>query len=220
VVVVAAAGNSGSSGNPSMEPASCAGVLAVGAVTPGLSAWPGSEKQPYVAVSAPGTEVAELLANGGNGIGTGTSASAAFVSGEAALVRSRYPSMPWYRVVQRIIDTALPKGSVPNNSYGYGIVRIPGALEVGRVKVAASAPNPVYSAYQGWLASPQGQRFASPSPGRSPAPPRVASSPAGAPPSSGGSGGLAAVIGAVVVIVVAAAALSVVAARRRRQRRV
>jgi membrane-anchored mycosin MYCP len=157
VVVVAAAGDAETSGNPAEEPASCAGVLAVGAVNPDLTLWSGSEQQPYVTVSAPGNQVGLL---GSNGTyypdGWGTSCSAALVSGAVALMRSKYPSMPWYQVVQRLVNTALPEGSPqPNQSFGYGIVQIPGALNVAEYPVSATAPNPVYDDYQTWLTTQQ-----------------------------------------------------------------
>ncbi len=216
VVVVAAAGNDAESGNPPESPASCAGVLAVGAVGPSLRLWPQSERQPYVAVTAPGAETVNLAPGGGNSMGSGTSGAAALVSGAVALIRSRYPSMPWYTVVQRIINTALPKGgSVPNDSYGYGIMRIPGALNVAKYPVPADAPNPVYAAYQGWLATAQGQQFlAAGHPRPHPSRTHAVAAPA---PSGRGSAGLIAVI-AVAVVVVAGAALSIAALRRRRRR--
>ena len=219
VVVVASAGNNAKLLNPPIEPASCAGVLAVGAVNPDLTLWPDSEQQPYVAVAAPGNQVGFLGLDGKYfPDGYGTSSSSAFVSGEAALVRSRYPSMPWYQVVQRIINTALPEGSpVPNDSFGYGIVRIAGAVNASKYKVPASAPNPVYETFKQWLATPQGSQFTS-SARKSPHPAR--SSPvAAAHSSSGGSAGLAAVLAAVVVVVAAGGtALAIAAARRRRRR--
>jgi membrane-anchored mycosin MYCP len=217
VVVVAGAGNTDLSGQSPVEPASCAGVLAVGAVGPTLKLWPDSVQQPYVAVSAPGSNIVSLGRTGGNILGSGTSFACAFVSGAAALIRSRYPSMPWYQVVQRIINTALPAGgSVPNDSYGYGILRIPGALNTAVYKVPASAPNPVYAAYQQWLASPQGHQFTAPSHPR----PRPSRRPtAAAPASSGSSAGLIAVIAGVIVAAALAAGLSVLAVRRRRPRR-
>jgi type VII secretion-associated serine protease mycosin len=219
VVVVASAGNDSQTGNPAESPASCAGVLAVGAVNPNLTLWRDSEQQPYVAVTAPGNQVGFLGMDGRYfPDGFGTSDAAGFVSGAVALVRSRYPSMPWYRVVQRIINTALPKGgTVPNDSFGYGIVRIPEALNTARYKVRASDPNPVYDAYRQWLASPQGRQFASPASARARRRPSR-SSPAAAPASPGVSGGMVAVIAAVGVIIVAGAAVSVIAARWRRRR--
>jgi membrane-anchored mycosin MYCP len=214
VVVVAGAGNTNITGQAAQEPASCAGVLAVGAVGPNLQLWPDSAQQPYVTVSAPGSNIVSLGRTGGDVTGSGTSFACAFVSGAVALIRSRYPSMPWYQVVQRIINTALPAGgSVPNDSYGYGILRIPGALNTAVYKVPASAPNPVYAAYQQWLASPPGQQFTAPS---HPRPHPSRRPPAAAPASSGGSAGL---IAGVIVAAVLVAGLSVLAARRRRHRR-
>jgi membrane-anchored mycosin MYCP len=214
VVVVAGAGNTNITGQAAQEPASCAGVLAVGAVGPNLQLWPDSAQQPYVAVSAPGSNIVSLGRTGGDVTGSGTSFACAFVSGAVALIRSRYPSMPWYQVVQRIINTALPAGgSVPNDSYGYGILRIPGALNTAVYKVPASAPNPVYAAYQQWLASPPGQQFTAPS---HPRPHPSRRPPAAAPTSSGGSAGL---IAGVIVAAALVAGLSVLAARRRRHRR-
>jgi membrane-anchored mycosin MYCP len=218
VVVVASAGNSARFMNPVMAPASCAGVLAVGAVNPDLTLWPDSEQQSYVAVAAPGNQVGYLGMDGKYfPDGYGTSSAAAFVSGEAALVRSRYPSMPWYQVVQRIINTALPEGSpVPNDKFGYGIVRIAGAVNASKYHVPATAPNPVYDAFKTWLASPEGSQFTSPA-RKSPHPAR--SSPVAAAHSSSGiTAGLAAVLAAVVVMAAGGTALSIAAARRRRRR--
>jgi membrane-anchored mycosin MYCP len=215
VVVVAAAGNFNQTGNPPLEPASCAGVLAVGAVGPNLAVWPESERQPYVAVSAPGVDITYLTAVNTTLNGVGTSFAAPFVSATAALIRSRYPSMPWYTVVQRIINTGLPEGgSVPNDSYGYGILRIPRALNVAKDPVAASAPNPVYAAYQRWLASSSGQAFLAAEHPR-PRPSRTHAVAAAKP--SGGGIGMAAVIAVIVVVVAGGAGLSAVVLRRRRR---
>jgi hypothetical protein len=217
VVVVASAGNFVTLGNPPEEPASCAGVLGVGAVGPNLQVWAHSERQPYVAVSAPGVDVPFLTAVNTILYDDGTSEASAFVAGEAALIRSRYPSMPWYGVVQRIINTALPEGSrVPNDRYGYGIVRIDRAVNASEFAVSASAPNPVYAAFKQWLASPAGEQFTSPSP--SPTRPHPArTSPVTAKASSGGSGiGVLAAVIAVVIVLAAGTALFVVARRRRR----
>jgi membrane-anchored mycosin MYCP len=217
VVVVASAGNNAKLLNPPEEPASCAGVLAVGAVSPNLTLWPDSEQQSYVAVAAPGNEVGFLGMDGRYfPDGYGTSSSAAFVSGEAALVRSRYPSMPWYQVVQRIINTALPEGSpVPNDNFGYGIVRIAGAVNASKYDVPADAPNPVYEAFKIWLAGQPGSQVTS---SAHQSPHSARSSPvAAAHSSSGGTAGLAAVLAAVVVMAAGGTALSVAVARRRRR---
>ena len=215
VVVVAAAGDRGHSGNPPMQPASCAGVLAVGAVNPNLTAWPEGERQPYVAVSAPGNHVGW---SGRDGRyfpdGFGTSQAAAFTSGEAALVRSRYPAMPWQRVVQRIIRTSLRRGHpVRGGSLGYGIIRIAGAVDAARYPVRAGLANPVYDAFRRWLASPQGRLYLSLHPKR---PGTAVPSPTAAGPSSPGvPRALVVLLGAVLVLAAAAAAVVAVSRRRR-----
>ncbi len=216
VVVVAGAGNVlpllGEQTNEPKQPASCAGVLAVSAVNPNLTWWRHSERQPYVAVSAPGNEIQTLGLDGRNFVdGYGTSFASAFVSGEAALVRARNPSLPWYRVVQRIINTTLPRGAVPDDRFGYGIVRIHEAVDVAHDPIPASAPNPVYQAFLDWLRTPQGQKFASP-PARSRARRAAAPGPSAAP------AGLAAAEAVAAVVVLATAAALLVIARRRRRR--
>lgn len=93
--------------------------------------------------------------------GAGTSASAPLVAGVAALIRSRYPSMPWYRVDQRLTSTAVPVGpAVPNDGYGYGIIDPARAMNAAGYPVSASAPDPPYATFQAWLASPDGQAWA------------------------------------------------------------
>jgi subtilisin family serine protease len=156
VVVVASAGDAGHTGNFPDEPASCAGVLAVGAVDSHLGVWAGSERQPYVDVAAPGVGIGW---SGRDGkyfpIASGTSQAAAFVSGEVALIRARYPGMPWQQVVQRVVDTSLRRGSPqPNDKFGYGVVRIDRAVNASRYPVSPGAPNPVLAAYRAWLKSP------------------------------------------------------------------
>ena len=179
IVVVAAAGDTNLAGAGPAEPASCAGVLAVGAVTPNRSLWPHDTRQPYITVVNPG---ADLITSGRDGrllTGvSGTRAASALAAGAVALIRSRYPTMPWYRVIQRLTGTALPEGGhVPNDSFGYGILRLSQAVNASAYPVPASAPNPVYAKYRAWLATPQG-RSVSRQLGASPSP-AAAASPAG-----------------------------------------
>src|SRR5579875_176739 len=222
VVVVAGAGNSGNAGNPPVDPASCAGVLAVGGVNPNGSVWQGSERQPYVAVAAPGNYVGFLGRDGRYfPHGYGTSAASAFVSGEAALVRSRYPRMPWYQVVARIIDTALSRGNpVPQDGSGYRLISLYRAVNASKFPVPASAPNPVYAAYKRWLASSQGRQFAAaghPSPASAHPSPRGRRT-AAAAPGTGSGGSPALLIGIAAAALAAAGAGSAVAVSRRRSR--
>jgi subtilisin family serine protease len=168
VVVVVAAGNQGDVGNPSDEPANCAGVLAVGAVDEKGSSPPWTQRQPYVAVAAPGVDVPSInpghLTYDGHPeaeLTRGTSDSTALVAGVVALMRSKYPSMPAREVVQRITDTAdrQPGQQAPSTAAGSGIVDVYRSMDVQDYPVPARAPNPVYAAFDRWLASPQGRQF-------------------------------------------------------------
>ncbi|MCO5992824.1 S8 family serine peptidase [Actinoallomurus rhizosphaericola] len=154
VVVVAAAGNSGGSGNPPMMPASCAGVLAVGAIDKHLQPYVGTERQPYVAVAAPG--IGAVI--GKDGLyypkAWGTSIAAALTSGSVALIRSRNPGMSARTVVQRLIATARPLGPAKwNEQTGYGAIQITAAMNPQRYPVPSNAPNPVFDAFDKWQAS-------------------------------------------------------------------
>jgi type VII secretion-associated serine protease mycosin len=224
VVVVAASGDVSKTGGRPVEPATCAGVLAVGGVEPDGSLWQGSAQGSNVSVAAPGDHM-EIPSSNGREYSTmanGTSLSAPLVAGAAALIRSRYPSMPWYQVDQRLIGTALPAGSpVPNNGYGYGIIDVFRAVDVSAYPVPASSPDPPYTRYMAWLQSAAGQAWAQQNGVRVPG-----ASPSGAPPAaanpspgSGRTGDLVIVLVVVVAVAVAAGVLAVVLRSRRRSGR-
>lgn len=157
-VVVASAGNTGNTSNWPELPGSCAGVLAVGAFGPNLRAWSGTQRQPYVAVAAPGSHVPSIGKNDQYyPDSSGTSAAAALTSGAIALIRAANPHMPARTVVQRLIATARPLGKGRwNNRTGYGAIQITAAMNPSRYPVAANAPNPVYERFDTWKASIDG----------------------------------------------------------------
>ena len=160
-VLVASSGNVSRHAGPD-EPASCAGVLAAGGIEPDGSLWPGSTRARYVAVAAPADHMVYVGRDGRyTTTGAGTSFAAALTAGAAALIRSRYPDMPWYVVDQRLTATATPAGRpVPNNGYGYGIVNLARAVNAAAYPVRASGPNPVYARFRAWLATPAGRAAA------------------------------------------------------------
>jgi Subtilase family len=158
IVVVAAGGDTNLVGAGPAEPASCPGVVAVVSVQPNRSLWPEDARQPYITVANPGADVVSSGSRGQLVTGSDTRAASALAAGAVALIRSRYPAMPWYRVVQRLTGTALPAGGgVPNDSFGYGLFRLSYAVNAAAHPVPVSAPNPVYAKYQAWLATPQGR---------------------------------------------------------------
>jgi hypothetical protein len=158
IVVVAAGGDTNLVGAGPAEPASCPGVVAVVSLQPNRSLWPEDARQPYITVANPGADVVSSGSRGQLVTGSDTRAASALAAGAVALIRSRYPTMPWYQVIQRVTGTALAVGGhVPNDSYGYGRFRLSMAVNAAAYPVPASAPNPVYARYQAWLATPQGQ---------------------------------------------------------------
>jgi membrane-anchored mycosin MYCP len=155
VVLVASSGDSGDGLNTSEAPASCPGVLAVGAIDSMLHPWKSTQRQSYVAVAAPGYDVGFLGRSGKYyPNGWGTSSASAFTAGAAALIRSRNPKMSARTVVQRLIATAHQMGpSRRNNQTGYGAIQISSAIDPQRFPVPANALNPVYDAFDKWQAS-------------------------------------------------------------------
>jgi type VII secretion-associated serine protease mycosin len=225
-VVVAGSGDTNKEGPGPIEPASCAGVLTVGGIEPNGSLWPDSTRQPYVSVAAPSDHIFVVGMDGRTGTsGAGTSYSAPLVAGAAALIRSRYPSMPWYQVDQRIIDTAIAVKPVPNDGYGYGIMDVSRAVNTSAYPVSTSSPNPPYTRYLAWLKSPDGQSWAK---ANGVTAPSSGSSAGGSGPSAGaapsataksGSGGSATLIIAVVVVIVVLAGIVLALVARSRSGR-
>jgi len=205
-VVVASAGDVNVSGSGPVEPASCAGVLAVGGVQPNGTLWPDTVQQPYVSVAAPADHMVYVGRDGRYyTTGAGTSAAAPLAAGVAALIRSRYPSMPWYQVDQRVTATATAEGSpVPNDGYGYGIIDPARAVNAAAYPVSASTANPVLRKFDAWLTSPAGQAWTGSSAkaatlttvaGIAPASRAASVTPAPAPSASVSSGPIAAAVG-------------------------
>lgn len=216
VVVVAASGDTNKGGPRPEQPGTCAGVLTVGGVEQNGAPWQYSTQGPQVSVAAPGDQMYTISSNGRQYSITsdGTSLSSALVSGAAALIRSKNPSMPWYTVVQRLIDTAVPDGPVPNNSTGYGIINVNKAVNASQYPVSASAPNPVYARYAAWLKTPAGQQFARAN-GISTGGPGAQAAPSATAKSPGGSSTLIIVLVVILIVLVAAGVVIALVIRNR-----
>jgi serine protease len=142
VVVVACTGNTSASAStgvwyPAREP----GVIAVaGMERDGDVLWSGSITGKETVVTAPATQLVGARP-GGYWKVQGTSFAAPMVAGTAALIRSRWPTMPAGEVINRIIKTAKDRG-VPGRdpTYGFGLVDPTGALTA---EVPAVFDNPL-----------------------------------------------------------------------------
>ncbi|MEU4192140.1 S8 family serine peptidase [Kribbella sp. NPDC026611] len=134
VTVVAAAGNDGNSAL--QYPASYPEVIAVAATSPSGSLTDFSSYGDWVDVAAPGFDVLTTgprdktpAANVPYWYCTGTSCSAPIVTGIAALVKNKYPTLTPAQVAQRLETLARdagPRGF--DQYYGYGIVDAYSAL--------------------------------------------------------------------------------------------
>jgi subtilisin family serine protease len=123
-VVVASAGNEGS--NQQEYPASWSQTLSVAAMDQGDAALtPFSNYGGWVDVGAPGEDIVGPMPGGGYDIWAGTSMSAPFVSGQAALIRSVAPGMQANQVFQAIEQTAT---QLPQNPIHSGAVNVVASL--------------------------------------------------------------------------------------------
>lgn len=143
VVVVASAGNSGSSGGgytPYDYPASFTGVIAVAAVNSSGGRASFSDRNASVVISAPGVNVVAAGPGGEYLSGSGTSPAAALVSGVVALIRSRYPGLSPALVEQALVTTTThrPAGGY-NTSVGFGEVDAAAALSAAARLAATPA---------------------------------------------------------------------------------
>ncbi|AGL21407.1 type VII secretion-associated serine protease mycosin [Actinoplanes sp. N902-109] len=142
VVVVACTGNASASTSPGVwYPAREPGVIAVaGMEKDGNELWSGSITGAETVVTAPATQLVGARPDGYWRV-QGTSFAAPMVSATAALVRSRWPTMPAGEVVNRIIKTAQDRG-IPgrDNEYGYGMVDPTAALTA---EIPAVQQNPL-----------------------------------------------------------------------------
>ncbi|MCF1596630.1 type VII secretion-associated serine protease mycosin [Streptomyces muensis] len=132
VVVVSGTGNDGITGVE--YPAKLPGMVAVGAIDESLKVWKKSNFGPGVTLAAPGVNIAraDTTESSGYAEGSGVSDATAYVSATAALVRAKYPDLTAGQVINRLIKSATfldeDVKKVPDEQYGYGIIRPYAAL--------------------------------------------------------------------------------------------
>ncbi|MFG3020173.1 type VII secretion-associated serine protease mycosin [Streptomyces sp. NPDC048254] len=191
IVVVAAAGNSGRTGDPVTYPAAFPGVVAVSGTTRDGGSWAAGESGSYIALAAPAVDIYSTRNSGGYLTKDGTSYSAPYVSAAAALLRAAHPSESAGQIIARLIGTAdrPDGGSGRDDRFGYGIVDPLKAL---------SAPTPAADADPLPTATGDGA-------------PKAADTTGGVP------GGTVAVIGATAGVIAAGAGGLLVRRRSRRR---
>jgi membrane-anchored mycosin MYCP len=161
VLIVAAAGNRKAfenqnypNNNPATYPAALStvspNVMAVSGITVNGTPDSDSISGPFVSVAAPDQADSATpwdnpctMDRGGLVPCSGTSFAAPFVSGLAALVRSRFPTMTAAQTKERIQSTAdHPSAAMPDPQYGFGVID-PSAALTADVAPSATAAAPV-----------------------------------------------------------------------------
>ncbi|SEC69422.1 type VII secretion-associated serine protease mycosin [Streptomyces melanosporofaciens] len=123
VVVVASAGNDGLDGKVKKTyPAAYDGVLAVGASDRNNERAAFSQSGDFVDVAAPGVEMVSTVPKGGQCVDNGTSFSAPYVAGVAALIRAKHPDWKQHEVVAQIEQTAERAVNDHDRFIGWGVV--------------------------------------------------------------------------------------------------
>jgi len=142
-VVVASSGNTDTATSV-VAPANVPGVVAVTGTNSQGQFSPTSVSGPSAVIAAPSDQIANVNSRSaphstGYSLGTGTSDSAAIVSGVVALIRARYPRLDAANVINRLIrtaDDAGPPGRDPQ--YGFGRVNVLNALTADVPPVTAN----------------------------------------------------------------------------------
>ncbi|WP_329258817.1 type VII secretion-associated serine protease mycosin [Streptomyces sp. NBC_01478] len=123
VVVVASAGNDGLGGTVQITyPASYKGVLAVAASDRNNERASFSQSGEFVGVAAPGVDMISTVPGDGHCSDNGTSFSAPYVAGVAALLKAKYPKWSAQQIVAQIEQTAERSISGHDRLVGWGVV--------------------------------------------------------------------------------------------------
>ncbi len=142
-VVVAAGGNSYSSGNWVQYPAASPHVLGVASTDGAGSPSAFSNTGPHIDLAAPGEGILAAIPGAGYSTESGTSFSAPHVAGAAALVLSANPNLSAAEAASVIQSTALDdlSGNGRDDQLGNGIVRADLAVAAAVTMTASGIPS-------------------------------------------------------------------------------
>jgi subtilisin family serine protease len=136
ILVIAAAGNERSNIDDKKHayyPASygLSNIISVGAYDDGLNIIPSSNfGKNSVDIAAPGHRIRSSIPGNGAGYMTGTSQATAFVSGVAAMIKSKYPKMRYDQVKNIILSSSLKVKSFEGKILGAGKLDAARAIEL------------------------------------------------------------------------------------------
>jgi subtilisin family serine protease len=148
-VLVAAAGNAGAN-SPPLYPAADPNVIAVTATDADDKLFEQASRGRHIALAAPGAQVLVAIPDNGYEMSSGTSYSAAEVSGIVALMLQRKPGLTPDQVRTMLRTTARdlgPKG--PDVMYGAGLANAYGALMAETAPPLGASSRPIERASAG-----------------------------------------------------------------------
>ncbi|MCM2392881.1 type VII secretion-associated serine protease mycosin [Streptomyces albipurpureus] len=145
IVVVASAGNDGMDGKTkNTYPAAFPGVLAVASSDRNNERAAFSQAGDFVGIAAPGVDVVSTVPGNGQCVDNGTSFSAPYVAGVAALLKAKYPKWKPHEIVAQIEQTAERGINGRDDFVGWGVIDPVRALngESGPPQQATPDPGP------------------------------------------------------------------------------
>ncbi|MFI5672369.1 type VII secretion-associated serine protease mycosin [Streptomyces sp. NPDC051704] len=143
VVVVASAGNDGMTGEKRKTyPAAFPGVLAVAASDRNNERAAFSQPGDFIGVAAPGVDMVSTVPGFGQCIDNGTSFSAPYVAGVAALLRAKHEDWTPQQIVWQIQGTAERSVNGRDDYVGWGVVDPVRALTQDHEAPRAPVPDP------------------------------------------------------------------------------
>jgi hypothetical protein len=152
ILLIAAAGNAGPK-SPPLYPGADPSVMAVTATDENDHLFNGANQGEYVAIASPGVNVLVPAPDEALQLTTGTSVAAANVSGVAALLIARNPSLKPEQIREILVRTAKALGpTAMNPQFGAGLVDPLKALKMEVSDASPAQPNDLNS----FLASPNG----------------------------------------------------------------
>ncbi|MGW0558299.1 type VII secretion-associated serine protease mycosin [Streptomyces sp. NPDC002926] len=123
IVVVASAGNDGMNGKlKDTYPAAFPGVLAVAASDRNNERAVFSQAGGFVGIAAPGVDVVSTVPGNGQCVDNGTSFSAPYVAGVAALLKAKYPEWTVPQIIAQIEQTAERSINGKDSFVGWGVI--------------------------------------------------------------------------------------------------
>ena len=143
IVLVAAAGNAGAK-SPPLYPAADPNVIAVSATDADDKLFEQSNRGRHIAIAAPGAQILVAITDGGYEVSSGTSYSAAEVSGIVALMLERKGDLTPDKVRAILLATAKDLGPKGHDiMYGAGLADAYAAVMAESAPALATSPMPI-----------------------------------------------------------------------------